>query len=69
MEVAKNKTTSQLPNQSNLEQEVRELTLQRNILESQVKFGVDSLRIEQKKVRNLEERLSELTGVESNLTP
>lgn len=66
MEVEKNKTL-QLSNQSNLEQEVRELKLQRNILESQVKFGVDSLRMEQEKVRNLEERLSEFTGVKSDL--
>lgn len=59
--------TSQTSDHSNLEKEVKDLRLQRNILEAQVKFGVDSLRMEQEKVRDLEVRLSAFTSLKEDL--
>lgn len=66
MEGTKNQA-SQTSDQSNLEKEVKDLRLQRNMLEAQVKFGVDSLRMEQEKVRDLENRLSEYRGLNNNV--
>lgn len=66
MEGTKNQA-SQTSDQSNLEKEVKDLRLQRNRLEAQVKFGVDSLRMEQEKVRDLENRLSEYRGLNNNV--
>ena len=40
------------------QQQIKELTLQRNKLEAQIKFGLDSLKVEQKRVQSLEEELS-----------
>lgn len=45
------------------QQVVKDLTLQRNKLEAQIKFGLDSLKMEQGRVRQLEEELAKHTNV------
>lgn len=43
------------------QQQIKDLTLQRNKLEAQIKFGLDSLRMEQARARQLEEELAKYT--------
>lgn len=53
---------SHLLKESHYEQRIKELNKQRSILEAQIKFGVDSLKLEQEKVRLLEEELSKYSS-------
>lgn len=62
VEVLKNSQQNQTDQQQQFqymyEQQLKDLKLQRSKLEAQIKFGLDSLKMEQEKVRNLEEQLS-----------
>lgn len=45
------------------EQQIRELTAERNRLEAQIKFGLDSFRVEQERARRVEEKLSKYVAI------
>lgn len=59
LESEKKTISSQI--ESSVHQQIKELTLQRNKLEAQIKFGLDSLKMEQERARRLEEQLAKYT--------
>lgn len=59
LESEKKTISSQI--ESSVQQQIKELTLQRNKLEAQIKFGLDSLKMEQERARRLEEELAKYT--------
>lgn len=52
----------EVSSQANYEQQIKELKLQRNKLEAQIKFGLDSLKVEQERANCLEAKLARLTA-------
>lgn len=59
LEEEKEAISSEISNSA--QQQIKELTLQRNKLEAQIKFGLDSLKMEQARARHLEEELAKYT--------